>query len=485
MDKVVFERDTGGGAMLFHKSLPFVDAFVDELNDAIEKCRPGCGLSSKQRWWLSFCIMAIIISNGICWAQFERASLGKCSQAAVSWMFRHSKIPWEIVLEMSVRVVLMKFGITEGILDIDDTDKRRCKITRRIFKAHKVKDKKSGGYMNGQEIIFLFLVTPVVSIPVGFEFYMPDPALTAWRKQDEELKKKKVPKKERPAQPERSKDYPTKQQLALRLLMQFRSRYPEIKVKLIVADALYGTDGFMTEASKIYGKVQVVSQLRYNQIIRFRNKKMTVMDYFSKYPGTSQQITIRGGQKVAATVGSARLYVISHKRKLLVVALKYEGEEEYRYLIASDLSWRTEDVVHGHTFRWLIEVFFSDWKQYEGWGQLTKHPDEEGSSRSLILSLVLDHCLLFHPQQLTRLENKLPACTVGSLRDKTKVDCLLEFIRDLLSTPDPQEKLNLLTEAVENVFQLAPSKKHMVGRDLGRLEPTPSLKYKAKACASV
>jgi hypothetical protein len=37
VDKIVFERDSGGGAMLFHKPLPFVEAFVSELNDAIEK----------------------------------------------------------------------------------------------------------------------------------------------------------------------------------------------------------------------------------------------------------------------------------------------------------------------------------------------------------------------------------------------------------------------------------------------------------------
>ena len=51
--------------MFFHKPLPFVEAFVNELNDAIGKCRPGCELSSIQKWWLSFCITAIIISNGI------------------------------------------------------------------------------------------------------------------------------------------------------------------------------------------------------------------------------------------------------------------------------------------------------------------------------------------------------------------------------------------------------------------------------------
>ncbi len=470
--------------MFFKKPLPFVKDFVKELNDAIGKHRPGFSLSAIQEKWLSFCIMAILICNSVCWAKSERASLGSYSMSALSWMFRKSKIPWVLLLMMSVKVILQKFNITEGVLAIDDTDRRRCKITKRIFKTYKVKDKKSGGYINGQTIVLLLLITPIVTIPVGFSFYMPDPEITAWRKQDEELKKKRVPKKDRPARPAKNKDYPSKQEIALSLLDEFRSNHPEIKVKLIIADALYGTDDFVGKASKIFGGVQVISQLRSNQVIRFKNKTMSVEKYFSKYPGVKQEIQIRGDQKVTAVVGSARLYVVSHKKKLLIVALKYEGEEEYRYLIASDLSWRTQDVVQGHTLRWLVEVFFEDWKLYEGWGQLTKQPDEEGSSRSLILSLLVDHCLLLHDQQLARLENKLPAYTVGSLRERTKVECLLEFIRDLLSVPDPHEKFNLLTKSIEDIFQLRPSKKHMNGRDLGRLEPSPSLKYRAKACAS-
>ena len=75
-------------------------------------------------------------------------------------------------------------------------------------------------------------------------------------------------------------------------------------------------------------------------------------------------------------------------------------------MVASDLSWRTVDMVQGYTLRWLVEVFFADWKVHEGWGQLTKQPDEDGSSRSLILSLLLDHCLLLHPHQLARLEQQ-------------------------------------------------------------------------------
>ena len=80
-------------------------------------------------------------------------------------------------------------------------------------------------------------------------------------------------------------------------------------------------------------------------------------DYFATHPGTPHTIRIRGGQEVIAIVGSARLYVSSHKTKRCVVALKYEGEDTYRSLSASDRSWRTLDIVQGHSLRWLVEIF--------------------------------------------------------------------------------------------------------------------------------
>jgi hypothetical protein len=136
---------------------------------------------------------------------------------------------------------------------------------------------------------------------------------------------------------------------------------------------------------------RVISQIRPNQIVRFRNKNWPVQDYFATFPGTEQAIQVRGDEKIKVTVGSARLHVQSHEKKRFVIALKYEGENEYRYIIASDLSWRTLDIVEAYTLRWLVEVFFSDWKGNEGWGKMTKQPGEEGSNRSLILSLLVDH----------------------------------------------------------------------------------------------
>ena len=105
--------------------------------------------------------------------------------------------------------------------------------------------------------------------------------------------------------------------------------------------------------------------------------------------------------------------------------------------------------------------------------------DEEGSSRGLILSLLFDHCLLLHPEQMARIENKLPAYTVGSLQRKSQMEVLLEFIKALLEDNNPKDKLKEVAKLIGDVFQLLPSGKHMVGRDLGRLESTESLRYRA------
>lgn len=463
--------------------LPFVKNFIESLNETLKEINPQADLSKTQKRWLGFCITAIAVTNSICWKRFERVSLGDHLHANLSWMFRHSKIFWHILLRASVKVILSKYGETKGILVIDDSDKKRSKSTKRIYKTHKIKDKTSGGFINGQSIVLLLLVTPTVTIPVSFEFYMPDPEVTAWNKHDKKLKKQGIPKRERPSKPPKNEKYPIKQEIGLLLLEDFHNYHSYINVECVIADALYGTDNFITKASDIFAGVQVISQLRKNQNIRFRTKEMSISSYFSKLPDIiPQKIKIRGSEEKTVFVKSARLHVCTHGKKRFIIALKYEGEEEYRYLVASDLSWRTLDIVQAYTLRWLVEVFFQDWKSYEGWGQLTKQLDEEGSRKSLILSLLIDHCLLLHPEQLARLENKLPACTVGSLQEKVKVESLVQVIQKVILSNNPKEMLRRLIKTAKDMFPLASSKKHMMNQDLGRLEPTPSLKYRAAYC---
>src|SRR4029450_6338573 len=222
-------------------------------------------------------------------------------------MFRHSKLPWDALLVASVRVILPHSGIPSGSLIIDDTDNPRSKAAKALAHLYKLRDKESGGYLWGQSLVLLVLVTPKISMPVGFVFYQPAPELSAWYKQAKVLKKQGVPPKQRPPKPAPNAQYPTKQQLALRLLAAFKAQHPDIRVHCIVADALYGTGAFVDEASATFGGVQILSQIRSNQNLRAGKRAQHVADYFVTHPGTPPPIRVRGGEE-GGYGSAARVY---------------------------------------------------------------------------------------------------------------------------------------------------------------------------------
>ena len=64
------------------------------------------------------------------------------------------------------------------------------------------------------------------------------------------------------------------------------------------------------------------------------------------HSGVAQRLHIRGAnQPTTVTVEAARLGVKAQGSKCSVIALMYEGETNYRYLVAKDLSWRYLDIV--------------------------------------------------------------------------------------------------------------------------------------------
>jgi len=105
---------------------------IEAVDAALATHHPGWRLSRLQKAWLSFCLMAVLLTNRWCWAQFERVSLGRYRGAAQSWMFHHAKILWERLLPMSVCALLRTCGIREGLLVVDDSNQRRAK-KRRVF----------------------------------------------------------------------------------------------------------------------------------------------------------------------------------------------------------------------------------------------------------------------------------------------------------------------------------------------------------------
>ena len=415
------------------------------------------------------------------WAGFERRSLKTFKQSRLRWMFCYAKIAWPLLLQASIGSLLKHYEITRGMLVIDDTDKQCAKKTTKIAGTHKVKDKKSGGYFNGQELIFMVLVSELVTFPVGFRWYTPDSTLSAWCKENRRLKALGVPARQRPARPAPDPGYPTKQALALDMVREFAERFPGVAIKAVLADALYGSGEFVNQASAATANAQVVSQLRGNQLVLSRGRKVALSTYFSRQPGVKTQLVIRGGEEKSVTMLAARAQVKAHGKRRFVIALKYEGETDYRFLVASELSWLHQDIARFYTLRWLVEVYIQDWKCHAGWYRLSKHQGLEGSMRGVILSLLCDHLLLLHPAQSARLKNKQPGMSAGCLIESLKAEALLVTIEDIVDAEKPDVALDAFTDALRDTLQERLSSKHMAGLELGRLGPTPSLSYREAA----
>ena len=466
------------------RSLPVVTDFIEALSESLKTLKPSAELTRKQKLTLTLILVGMLVTETLNWAAFERRSLNHAKAGRLRWLFGSAKIAWESLLQASVRNILSAYGIREGVLGIDDSAKQRSKSTTKIADVHKVKDKATGGYFNGQALVFLVLITDVATFPVGFRFYVPDPTLSAWRTQDKVLKRRGIPTQQRPPRPQPDHvRYPTQHALALELLREFVMAFPEITLKGVLADALYGTGAFMDEAAAITGGAQIISQLRSNQQVASRNSRTSVTRYFTRQSGVETALLIRGGEAKPVTMLAARLKVKAHGKRRFVVALKYDHESDYRYLVASDLSWRHHDIAQLYSLRWLVEVFIQDWKTYGGWNKLAKQQGADGSTRGVTLSLLCDHLLLQHPEQSSRLKNNQPGMPVGCLIERLKVETLVDTVRDVVAANDPAAALEELTAALQESLPTRASRKHMAGRDLGRQEPTTSLIYHATKAA--
>ena len=462
---------------IFAAPLPEAISFTEQLDEALRRLPEGKGLSRLQRHWIAFCITAIVVTHAICWERFERGSAGYYRAKALSFMLHWSPIPWKKLLMASTLLLFRLHGITSGILAIDDDNRPRSKSTKRLFGVHKVIDKKTNGFVMAQNLVKLVLVTRTITLPVGIEFYMPDPAFKAWLENDKELKAKGVAKPRRPAMPKPRKDFPSKQKIATILLRRFKWMASWMTVKAIVADAAYLSPFLRAECARIYPQAQLISQLRNNQLVwAGRGQPKALKEYFKGLPARRIKLMRRGSDEVEVIMASARLHVKSHKgRTMLIVAVKYKDDEEYRFLAAIDPTWRSLDVVKAYAFRWLVEVVIEDWKLYEGFGKMACQQREEGARRSLCLSMLVDHFLLQTPEQLRLARAGQPLHTVGTLMNQLQVSCLLKTVEGILASPDPTAALQELAQQLREVVVLRPSDKHMSGKEFADLGPSPSL----------
>jgi hypothetical protein len=461
--------------------LSFVQTYISLLDDQLSNLpEQAKRLSKAQKLWLGFILSAIIITNSICWDRFARISGGKFKASRLLQMFSRTRGFWDYLLTASTKALLSRFEISEAVLVLDDSDKRRSKKCHKLHAVHKVKDKGTGGYAIAQNVIFLVLVTKGLTIPVGFKFYEPDLEWSKWSSEDRKLRKCGISKANRPSEPEKKNK--SKSQLASELVIDFFDHFPEVDIRAICADCLYGNKKFSAPilAKK---KVQIISQIRSNQTVYIKNKAINLEELIRRYPGIKQTINFREEDKDVIMYG-VRVGVKSYDgEKLFVIALKYEGEDDYRYITGSDLSWRAIDIVSAYSLRWLVEVFIQDWKGHMGFDRMAIHQGVKGSSRGVILSLLVDHALNTHPKQSALIKSEEPASTVGTLIDHIKVEAFLETLKDILNSDSPKEKYEDMANALTSMHSLRESKKHLYNLDISKFKGKSYLAKKFEAAA--
>jgi hypothetical protein len=162
------------------KPAPCVRACVDTVDEASREQSPSHGMSTRPRAWLALCGTAVLVTHAMGWARLARASLGTYALAALAWRLRHRKIPGDELVGASVRVLRRPDGRPWGSLVIDDPDHKRSKAAHTLAHLSKRRDKESGGYVGGQSLLFLLVVTPTLTLPGGVTFDQPAPEWSAW-----------------------------------------------------------------------------------------------------------------------------------------------------------------------------------------------------------------------------------------------------------------------------------------------------------------
>ena len=404
-------------------------------------------------------------------------------------MFHHSKISFNKIFILGLEFLIDFYQIKSGHILFDDTCRPRTKIVKNIAKVFKYFDTKTNGYFNAQNIVFLFLVTKYITIPVGFRFYVPCPKLKEWAEKDKEIRELKKQgfenldgsKLRRPEKPERSTNHPSKNMIAEELIKEFKDKFPNIEVISVSFDSGYCSGESVAAYEKIFPKAVVVTEVACSINVSDKRRTSRIDEYFKSIPAKKERIKIRGYEEKNVEIKHARLYVPSHKRRLNIVAIRYEDEKNFRYLITSNFTYRPIDIVQIFSFRWLAEVFFFDWKCYEAWGQTAMQQKNAGALCGVLMSLLLDQCLLLHPEQVRRIKNNIPACTVGSLREKIIIEQHLEHIQHLLHSENPSEKIQEYAKNIDKSFVYRDSKKHMTGREFPIFKPDKNLVKKFAA----
>ena len=124
-----------------------------------------------------------------------------------------------------------------------------------------------------------------------------------------------------------------------------------------------------------------------------------------------------------------------------------------------------------------MEVFFEDWKQYDGWGVGALQRSAEGAVRGVFLSLLVDLFLLFHQHtdKSLREHGRSELYSAGTVIRFLQAEAIHQAIEGVLDAENPRKKLAQIREKLLDIAEKRVSLKHASDWDMSALEASPSL----------
>jgi len=454
---------------MLEKPLNSVTRFVSLIAE-----QESIKLTKKQALFLSMLLTGMVLQGSFKVTRIATLFMLKFSAAAMYGMFRRARIPFDRLFWGCLKLIIQLFNVRKLVIAIDDTERERSKGCRILPFVRKAICKSTGGWVQAQNLVFLALVTDRVTIPIWFSFHRP-----ARLTKEQKKRCKKNPKKIYEFDPK----YRTKIDLACiglfivaRLIKKIEHELGiTLQVKCVTGDNGFAAAKLQQAVARYFG-CQYVSKAKPNQNVTVRGQVFSLSDYFAKFKPIACNLMLRG-KCIPIEYKAARVFVNSYGRKLLVVAIRYKTDQDWQYLFGTDLTWTAISIIKAYSLRWLVEVFFEDWKQYDGWGVGALQRSVEGAVRGVFLSLLADLFLLYHQRTEKSLQEhgRHELYSAGTVIRQLHTEAVHQAIEGVLAHDNPRQRLAEIQEIMLQVAERRVSLKHAKNWDFDSLEPSPSL----------
>lgn len=431
-------------------------------------------LSNKQTALISKLLTGMILLGSFKLSKIAALFLLQTSPHAMHGMLRRSGIPFRLLFWGGLKLMFQTFGIRTTTVQIDDTERVRSKNCKILPFVRKTICKVTGGWVQAQNIVFIVLVTDKVTFPCWFYFHRPAVLTKAQKKIC-----KKNPKKIKEFDP----SYRTKVDLAYvglfvvsRMLKKLEKELGiSVQVKSVAGDNGFACSKIQQAVTKYFG-CQYVSKANPNQKVMSRGKSLSLGNFFKRIGHIKSTVSIRG-RDIPLEYKAARVFISSYGRKVFVVAVRYQGERAWQYLFGTDLTWKAESIIKAYGLRWLVEVFFEDWKQHDGWGVGALQRSEDGAVRGVFLSLLTDLFLLYVQNIDDSLQEhgRNELYSAGTVIRQLQAKAIHQAIEGVLEHDNPRKRLAEIQSKLLEVTEKRVSLKHARQWNFNDLGPSKSL----------